>query len=91
MRNAASELPQRFHFLRLAQGFFGIAAPAHIQLRCEKINQFALVVVHRRNEQCVPERQTISAPVKDFGGALAALFDHRANLVHHRPVGFRTL
>ncbi len=91
MGDAAGQLAERLHLLRLAQGILGITAPAHIQLGGEEIGQLACIVVHRRHEQRIPEGRAILAVVDDLHRDLALLLHCFANLGDHRAIGFGTL
>ena len=89
--NAASELPQSFHFLRLAQGIFGIAATADIKLGRKEIDQLPGVVVDGGDEQRIPEGRAVLTVIEDLYRNLFACLDGLAHGRHHSAIGFRTL
>ena len=78
--DAAGELTQGFHLLRLAQGVFGVAAAGDVQLRGEEIAQLARGIEHRRDEQRIPEGRAVLAVIQQLDVAVALLADGVADL-----------
>jgi hypothetical protein len=57
----------------------------------EEIDQLPGLVVHRRNEQGIPEGRAVLAVIEDFHRDIAPLGDRRLDLPDHMPVGVRPL
>jgi hypothetical protein len=91
VRRACGELPDRLHLLRLAERLLAVAAAGHVKLAGELIGELAILVVHRADEQRVPERRAVALVVEQFGRHRAA-FQHRlADFGHRFAVGHRAL
>ena len=91
VRHAGRELADRFHLLRLQVGFLGLAARCHVHLRGEEVQQLALLVEDRPEEQGVPERRAVGLVVQQVDRDGTLFPDRLAHLVDRGAVGVAAL
>ena len=80
MRDAASQLPQGFHFLRLPERVFGVAAPAHVELAGKKVGELAM----RMDLSNVPRGAILGAVTQLRSVAVAGEDDQGTRRAHER-------
>jgi hypothetical protein len=81
MREPAGELAERFHPLRAAQRVLRLATPRHVELAAEMVQQLAVRIEDRRDEQRVPERPAVLLVVQHLDRDVGAVPQRGA---HHR-------
>jgi hypothetical protein len=91
VRQAGRELADRFHLLGLQVGLLRDAPPRDVHLRGEPVEQLALIVEHRADEQAVPERAAVGLVVQDVDRHRPLLTQGPADLVDGVRVGLFAL
>jgi hypothetical protein len=91
VRHAGRQLADRLHLLRLQVGFLRGAALRDVHLRGEEIQQLAVLVEDRAQEQGIPEDLAVLFIIEDVDPHRALFRDRMAQLVHRAAVGLRSL
>ncbi len=89
--DAAGQLTDRFHLLRLMQRFLRLPAAGDVELRAEEVYEVAGGIVDRADEQRVPEGRAVLPIILEFEGDIRLVRNRRLQPRLGLGIGVRSL